>query len=401
MMKGADDLCDAVQVTLGPKGRNVVIDQSFGAPKITKDGVTVAQAISFNEKFENMGAQLLKSVAEKANNEAGDGTTTATILTRAIFKEGCKSVAAGMNPMDLRRGINLAIDHVVENLKTMSKPVGGKESIANVATISANNDKEIGGLIAELFDKVGNTGAITVEEGKTLTHEIEFVEGLKFDRGYQSPYFATNTKNQSCELENPLILLANHKVNNVQAVLKFLEFAMQANKPLLIISEEVESEPLTTLILNRLKGNLRICCVKSPAFGDNRKNQMQDLAVLLNAQVIDNDVGLSFENAETDVLGTAKKVVVTKDDTTVIDGAGNKVDIAARIEQIQANKLSTTSDYDKEKLEERAAKLSGGVGVIKVGGASEVEVKEIKDRINDALQATRCAIDEGYVVGGG
>jgi len=401
MMDGCDRITDAVQVTLGPKGRNVIIDQTFGSPKITKDGVTVAQSISFSEKFENMGAQLVKSVAEKANNQAGDGTTTASILTRAIFREGCKSVAAGMNPMDLRRGINHAVDHVVKNLKESSKVVNGKDQIANVATISANNDAELGNLIAELFEKVGNTGAITVEEGKTLHHEIEFVEGMKFDRGYQSPYFATNTKNQVCELENPMILLANHKVNNLQAILKHLEFSMQQNRPLLIISEEVESEPLTALILNRLKGNLRICCVKSPAFGDNRKNQMQDIAILTNAQVIDNDVGLTFENAETDVLGGAKRVIVTKDDCTIIDGAGDKELIHKRVDTINGNRDASTSDYDREKLSERSAKLSGGVGVIKVGGATEVEVKEVKDRIDDALQATRCAIDEGIVVGGG
>jgi len=285
----------------------VVIDQSFGSPKITKDGVTVAQAINFADKFENLGAQLVKNVAEKTNSVAGDGTTTATILARAIFKEGCKSVAAGMNPMDLRRGINMAVEHVVEELKSMSTAVSSKSDIINVATISANNDKELGNLLGELFDRVGHTGAITVEEGRTLNHEIEFVEGLKFDRGYQSPYFSTNPKNNTCELENPLILFANSKVSNIQQLLKFLEFSMSQNRPLLIVSEEVESEPLTALILNRLKGNLRICCVKSPAFGDNRKNQMQDMAVLCNGTVIDNEVGLNFENCETDVLGTAKK----------------------------------------------------------------------------------------------
>lgn len=399
MMEGCNELADAVQVTLGPKGRNVIIEETFGGPKITKDGVTVAKAITFDDKFKNLGAELVKSVANKANDEAGDGTTTATVLARAIFREGCKSIAGGMNPMDLRRGINLAVDKVVEKLKEMSVPVKGKQEIADVAAISANNDKELGNLIAELFAKVGNSGGITVEEGKTLHHEYEFVEGLKFDRGFQSPYFATNNKNNTCELDNPLILISNHKVANIQAILKFLEAAVQNNKPLLIISEEVETEPLTSLILNRLKGNLRICCVKAPGFGDGRKSQMQDIAIITGGQVIDEEIGLNYENAELSVLGSAKKVIITKDDCTLIDGKGEKVNITERIEQLKAHREQSTSDYDKEKLSERINKLSGGVGVIRVGGASEVEMKEIKDRIVDAIQATKCAVDEGIVVG--
>lgn len=399
MMEGCNELADAVQVTLGPKGRNVIIEETFGGPKITKDGVTVAKAITFEDKFKNLGAELVKSVANKANDEAGDGTTTATVLARAIFREGCKSIAGGMNPMDLRRGINLAVEKVVEQLKNMSTPVKGKQEIADVAAISANNDKELGNLIAELFAKVGNSGGITVEEGKTLHHEYEFVEGLKFDRGFQSPYFATNTKNNTCELDNPLILISNHKVSNIQSILKFLEAAVQNNKPLLIISEEVETEPLTSLILNRLKGNLRICCVKAPGFGDGRKSQMQDIAIITGGQVVDEEIGLNYENAELSILGSAKKVIITKDDCTLIDGKGEKVNITERIEQLKAHREQSTSDYDKEKLSERINKLSGGVGVIRVGGASEVEMKEIKDRIVDAIQATKCAIDEGIVVG--
>lgn len=343
MMKGCNLLADAVEVTLGPKGRNVVIEQSFGSPKITKDGVTVAEALTFADRFENLGAELVKSVASRANNEAGDGTTTATVLTRAIYREGCKAIAAGMNPMDLRRGINIAVEHVVSELKKMSTPVLTKDQICNVATISANNDKELGGLISEIFHRTGKTGAITVEEGKTLNHEIEFVEGLKFDRGFQSPYFITNPKNNTAEFENPLILIANQKISNLQSILKFLEHAHQAQRPLLIISEEVESEALTTLIINKLKGGLRICCVKAPAFGDNRSNQMQDLAILTNATVIDSQVGLDLDNAEVDVLGSAKKIIITKEDTTVIDGSGSKENIGKRVEQI--NNLKAVSTY--------------------------------------------------------
>lgn len=401
ILLGAEKLADAVETTLGPKGRNVVIEQSFGAPKITKDGVTVASAIEFEDKFENLGAQLLKQVAEKANTTAGDGTTTATLLTRAIFKEGCKAVAAGMNPMDLRRGINQAVEVVVAELKRMSKSINDKSQVANVATISANGDKEIGGLIASLFERVGPTGAITVEEGKTLHHEIEFVEGLKFDRGYMSPYFATNPKNNTCELDNPLILLANTKVSSVQSIYKYLEFAVAQNKPLLIVAEDVDSEPLATLILNKLKGALRVCCVKAPAFGNNRKNQMTDIAILTGGELIDTEIGMSLESGDTSILGSAKKVIINKDDTIIIDGAGDHDAISKRVEQIRQEVDGTSSEYDREKLNERQAKLSGGVGVIKVGGATEVEVKEIKDRLHDAIQATRCALDEGIVVGGG
>lgn len=401
ILKGVEQLADAVETTLGPKGRNVVIEQSFGAPKITKDGVTVAQAIEFEDKYLNLGAQLIKQVAEKANTTAGDGTTTATLLTRAIFKEGCKAVAAGMNPMDLRRGINKAVEVVVEELKKMTRIIKSRNEVANVATISANNDKELGNLIADLFDRVGAHGAITVEEGKTLNHEIEFVEGLKFDRGYLSPYFVTNTKNNTCELENPLILFANTKVTGVQAIYKYLEFSIQSGRPLLIVAEDVDSEPLATLILNKLKGALRVCCVKAPAFGNNRKNQMQDMAVLTGAEVIDTEIGMDFANSEPSILGSAKKVIITKDDTIIINGAGEQSSIHKRIDQIRGEMENTTSEYDKEKLQERQAKLSGGVGVIKVGGATEVEVKEVKDRINDALMATRCALDEGIVIGGG
>lgn len=401
ILMGVEKLADAVETTLGPKGRNVVIEQSFGAPKITKDGVTVASAISFEDKFENIGAQLIKQVAEKANTTAGDGTTTATVLTRAIFKEGCKAVAAGMNPMDLRRGINVAVEAVVKELQRMSRVIEDKSQIANVATISANGDKEIGQLIADLFEKVGVTGAITVEEGKTLHHEIEFVEGLKFDRGYMSPYFVTNQKNNTCEIENPLILLANTKVTTLQSIYPYLEFAVNQNRPLVIVCEDVESEPLTTLILNKLKGAIRVCCVKSPGFGDNRKSQMSDIAILTGGSVIDPEIGQTFENSDTSILGSAKKLVITKDDTTIINGAGDKAEITKRVQQIRDEMDQATSEYNREKLAERQAKLSGGVGVIKVGGATEVEVKEIKDRITDALQATKCALDEGIVVGGG
>jgi chaperonin GroEL len=336
MMEGCNELADAVQVTLGPKGRNVIIEEVFGGPKITKDGVTVAKSITFEDKYKNLGAELVKSVANKANDEAGDGTTTATVLARAIFREGCKSIAGGMNPMDLRRGINIAIEKVVEKLKSMSVPVKGKSEISSVATISANNDKEIGTLIAELFEKVGNSGGITVEEGKTVNHEIEFVEGLKFDRGYQSPYFATNPKSNTCELENPIILISNHKVNNIQSILKFLEVAVQQNRPLLIISEEVETEPLTALILNRLKNGLRVCCVKAPGFGDGRKSQMQDIAIITGGTCVDEETGLTYENADAEILGQAKKVIVSKDDCTIIGGSGKSEHIGERVEQLKS-----------------------------------------------------------------
>lgn len=401
ILSGVEKLADAVETTLGPKGRNVVIEQPYGAPKITKDGVTVAQSIDFEDKFENIGAQLIKQVAEKANTVAGDGTTTATLLTRAIFKEGCKAVAAGMNPMDLRRGINLAVDAVVAELKKMSKIITGKTQIHNVATISANNEAEIGQLIADLFEKVGSTGAITVEEGKTLTHEIEVVEGLKFDRGFMSPYFITNTKNNTCEMENPLILIANCKVSTIQSIYKYLEQAATQGRSLLIITEDVDSEPLAALILNRLKGNLRVCCVKAPSFGNNRTHQLSDISVLTGGEMINPEIGMSFETCDATILGSAKKVIIDKDNTIIIDGAGDAEAIAQRVEQIKTEASAQTSDYDKDKLVERSAKLSGGVGVIKVGGATEVEVKEVKDRLNDAIQATRCALEEGIVIGGG
>jgi chaperonin GroEL len=348
MMEGCNELADAVQVTLGPKGRNVIIEEVFGGPKITKDGVTVAKSITFEDKYKNLGAELVKSVANKANDEAGDGTTTATVLARAIFREGCKSIAGGMNPMDLRRGINIAIDKIVERLKEMSTPVKGKSEIASVASISANNDKELGNLIAELFEKVGNSGGITVEEGKTIQHEIEFVEGLKFDRGFQSPYFATNPKNNNCELENPMILISNHKVTNLQSILKFLEVAIQHNRPLLIISEEVETEPLTALILNRLKSGLRICCVKAPGFGDGRKSQMQDIAIITGGTSVDEEVGLNYENADLEILGQAKKVIVSKDDCTIIGGLGKSENIVERVEQLKS--LRDVSGFYLSKL---------------------------------------------------
>lgn len=401
LLAGVEKIANAVETTLGPKGRNVIIESSFGAPKITKDGVTVAQSIDLEDKYENLGAQLVKQVAEKANNSAGDGTTTATLLTRAIFKEGCKGVAAGMSPIDLKRGIDKAVEIVVGELKKMSKSISQKHQIAHVATISANGDKNIGNLIATLFERVGSQGAITVEEGKTLTHEIEQVEGLKFDRGYMSPYFATNAKNSLCELENPLILLADAKVSSVQSIYKFLEFAVQKNRPVLIIAEDIDSEPLATLILNKLKGMIRVCCVKAPAFGANRKSQMNDIATLTGGTLIDPEIGMSLDSEQPEAMGSAKKVIVSKDDTIIIDGAGSEADIKSRIEQISSEEQGATSDYDREKLAERRAKLSGGVGVIKVGGATEVEVKEIKDRLNDAIHATRCALDEGIVIGGG
>ena len=401
MLQGVDKVADAVETTLGPKGRNVVIEQSFGAPKITKDGVTVAQSIDLEDKFQNLGAQLIKQVAEKANSTAGDGTTTATLLTRAIFKEGCKAVAAGMNPMDLRRGINLAVDMVVEELKRMSQPISDNQTIESVATISANNEKSIGSLIGSLFQKVGSSGAITVEEGKTLHHEIEVVEGLKFDRGFMSPYFITNNKNNTCELDNPVILVANCKVSSVQSIVKFLETPYQTGRPVLLICEDIDSEPLSALILNKLKGTLRICCVKAPSFGNSRTHQLDDIAVLTGAEMINPEIGMSFETCDTTVFGSAKKVIIDKDNTILIGGSGEAKNIGERIEQIKAEIALATSDYDKDKLNERCAKLSGGVGIIKVGGATEVEVKEVKDRLNDAIQATRCAIEEGIVIGGG
>ncbi|ETW08274.1 chaperonin GroL [Aphanomyces invadans] len=401
MLKGADQLADAVQVTLGPKGRNVVIDQAYGAPKITKDGVTVAKNIEFRDKFENMGAQLLRQVANNTNDAAGDGTTSATVLTRAIYSEGCKSVAAGMNPQDLRRGIQLAVDHVVSELAKLSQDIDDKEKVAQVATISANSEKEIGDLISDAMERVGREGVITVQDGKTLYNELEVVEGMKFDRGYISPYFVTNSKNQACELENPYILLVEKKVSSAQGIAPMLEFVYKAQRPLLIIAEDVESEALAALILNRIRAGIKVCAVKAPGFGDNRKAGLQDMAVLTGAKVISEDVGLRLDNATPDILGTAKKVTITKDDTLILDGEGAKDAIAERVELLKDSIAQSTSDYEKEKLQERLAKLGGGIAVIKVGGASEVEVGEKKDRVVDALNATRAAVEEGIVPGGG
>ena len=401
MLEGADMLADAVQVTLGPRGRNVVIDKTFGAPKITKDGVTVAREIDFTDRYHNIGASLIKQVASQANDKAGDGTTTATILARAIFKEGCKSVAAGMNPMDLRRGIQLAVDAVVLGLQELSVPVKGKDEIENVATISANGDKHIGAILAGIFDKLGANGTITVQDGKTLETEVEYVEGIKWDRGYISPYFVTDTKTSKTEFKNPLVLLADKKVSSVQQILKFLEYASQNKRQLLIVAEDIDGEALATLVLNKLRGGLQVCAVKSPGFGDNRRNTMQDIAIATGAQFVSEDVGLTLDDADLDVLGTAEKVIISKDDTIIMGGAGERADIGERVSQIGAAIEQSTSEYDREKLQERLGRLTGGVAVIKVGGASEVEVSELKDRIEDALNATKAAYDEGIVPGGG
>ena len=402
MLEGVNKLADAVQVTLGPKGRNVIIDQNFGDPKITKDGVTVAKNIEFSNKLVNLGASLVKQVANRANNEAGDGTTTATILAREIFKQGCKSVTSGMNPMDIRRGMMVAVEKIEEYLKRNSRKISTKEDLAKVATISANNDPQIGELIASIMHKVGPEGTINVQTGKTLEHEVEYVEGLKFDRGYLSPYFITDAKTQKCEYDNPLILILENKVNDIPALARFLEFSIKSNRPTLIICEDVESEALATLIINRLKGNLKICAVRSPGFGDNRKNMLYDMAIATGATVISEEVGLTLHNTEpASAFGSAKKVIITKDDTIIMEGNGDKFALQERIGQIREQISKTTSDYDKEKMEERLAKLTGGVAVLKVGGASETEVNELKDRINDALCATKAAAAEGIVVGGG
>lgn len=401
ILDGCDKLADAVQLTLGPKGRNVVIDKSYGSPKITKDGVTVAKEISFSNKFMNIGASLVKDVASKTNDEAGDGTTTATILARYIFKEGCKSVAAGMNPMDLRRGIQLAVNEVVVKLKEMSIPVKGKEEIQHVATISANGDETIGKLVASIYEKSGKDATVTVSDGKTLHTEVEFVEGLKFDRGYISPYFITNPKLGKVELENPKILIADKKITNIQSILHLLEHCATTNQALLIVCEDVDSEPITTLVVNKLRGGLRICAVKAPGFGDNRKAILEDIAISCGAQLISEDVGMQLDKCEPTVLGTAKQVIISKDDTIIMHGAGSKKDVEGRIQSLKDIREKTTSTYDKEKLEERIGRLTGGVAVIKVGGASEVEVGELKDRINDALCATKAASEEGIVAGGG
>ncbi len=401
MLRGVDILANAVKVTLGPKGRNVVIDKSFGAPRITKDGVSVAKEIELEDKFENMGAQMLREVASKTNDVAGDGTTTATVLGQAIVQEGAKAVAAGMNPMDLKRGIDAAVNEVVENLLKKAKKIKTSEEVAQVGTISANGEKEIGTMIAEAMQKVGNEGVITVEEAKTADTELEVVEGMQFDRGYLSPYFVTNTEKMVADLDDPYILIHEKKLSNLQALLPVLEAVVQSSKPLLIIAEDVEGEALATLVVNKLRGGLKIAAVKAPGFGDRRKAMLEDIAILTSGQVISEDLGIKLENVTLDMLGRAKKVTISKENTTIVDGAGKKPEINARVSQIKAQIEETTSDYDREKLQERLAKLAGGVAVIRVGGATEVEVKEKKDRVDDALNATRAAVEEGIVAGGG
>ena len=401
MLRGIDILADAVQVTLGPKGRNVVIDKSFGAPRTTKDGVTVAKEIELADKFENMGAQMVREVASKTNDIAGDGTTTATVLARAIVREGSKSVAAGMNPMDLKRGIDQAVEAVVADLKKRSKKVKSNDEIAQVGTISANGDKEVGDMIAQAMAKVGNEGVITVEEAKGLVTELDVVEGMQFDRGYLSPYFITNAEKMTCVLDDALILLHESKLSNLQSMLPVLESVVQSGKPLLIIAEDVEGEALATLVVNKLRGGLKVAAVKAPGFGDRRKAMLQDIAVLTGGQVISEDLGIKLETVTMDMLGKAKKISIDKENTTIVDGAGKNKAIQDRCGQIRAQIDETTSDYDREKLQERLAKLAGGVAVIKVGGATEIEVKERKDRVDDALNATRAAVEEGIVPGGG
>jgi chaperonin GroEL len=401
ILRGVDILANAVKVTLGPKGRNVVIDKSFGAPRITKDGVTVAKEIELKDKYENMGAQMLREVASKANDSAGDGTTTATVLAQAIVTEGMKSVAAGMNPMDLKRGIDQAVLAVVENLKSRSKDVSGSEEIAQVGIISANGDREVGEKIAEAMDKVGKEGVITVEEAKGLEFELDVVEGMQFDRGYLSPYFITNPDKMTVELDNPYILIHEKKLSNLQSMLPILEAVVQSGRPLLIIAEDIEGEALATLVVNKLRGGLKVAAVKAPGFGDRRKAMLQDIAILTKGEMISEDLGIKLENVTVGMLGQAKKVSIDKDNTTIVDGAGAAEDIKARVAEIRTQIDNTSSDYDREKLQERLAKLAGGVAVIKVGGATEVEVKERKDRVDDALHATRAAVEEGIVPGGG
>jgi chaperonin GroEL len=401
MLRGVDILSEAVKVTLGPKGRNVVLDKSFGAPRVTKDGVTVAKEIELEDKFENMGAQMLKEVASKTSDVAGDGTTTATVLAQAIVKEGAKSVAAGANPMDLKRGIDLAVHAVIEQLKSKSKKVTNNEEIAQVGTVSANGDTEIGEMIAEAMEKVGKEGVITVEEAKSLESELSVVEGMQFDRGYISPYFITDANKMTAELEDPYILIHEKKLASLQPLLPLLEAVVQTTKPLLIIAEEVEGEALATLVVNKLRGGLKVAAVKAPGFGDRRKAMLEDIAVLTTGQTISEDLGIKLDNVTLNMLGRAKRVRIEKENTTIIDGAGKKKDIEGRINQIKVQIEETTSDYDKEKLQERLAKLSGGVAIIKVGGSTEVEVKERKDRVDDALHATRAAVEEGVVPGGG
>ncbi len=401
MLHGVDVLNHAVRVTLGPKGRNVVLDKSFGAPRTTKDGITVAKEIELEDHFENMGAQMVREVASRTNDLAGDGTTTATVLAHSIIREGMKAVAAGMNPMDLRRGIESAVSQVVEDIEKKSKKVRSSEEIKQVGTISANGETEIGNMIAEAMQKVGNEGVITVEEAKSLASELEVVEGMQFDRGYLSPYFITNADKMVAELEDPYILIHEKKLTNLQPMLPILEAVVQSSRPLLIIAEDIEGEALATLVVNKLRGGLKVAAVKAPGFGDRRKAMLEDIAVLTKAQVVSEDLGIKLENVDLNMLGHAKRISITKDDTTIVDGAGKKSDIEGRVNQIKTQIEDTTSDYDREKLQERLAKLAGGVAVIKVGGATEIEVKERKDRVDDALNATRAAVEEGIVAGGG
>src|SRR5689334_10916069 len=401
MLRGVDLLADAVKVTFGPKGRNVVLDKSFGAPRITKDGVTVAKEIELSDKFENMGAQMVREVASKTSTEAGDGTTTATVLAQAIVREGVKAVAAGMNPMDLKRGIDLAVDAVVSDIRGRAKKVSTSDEIAQIGTISANGDREIGEMLARAMDKVGNEGVITVEEAKSLTTELDIVEGMQFDRGYLSPYFVTNAEKMIAELEDAYVLLHEKKLSGLQALLPVLEAVVQSSRPLLIVAEDVEGEALATLVVNKLRGGLKVAAVKAPGFGDRRKAMLEDIAILTHGELISEDLGIKLENVTVEMLGTAKRVEIDKENTTIIDGAGKKKDIQGRVAQIRAQIEDTTSDYDREKLQERLAKLSGGVAVIRVGGGTEVEVKERKDRVDDAMHATRAAVEEGIVPGGG
>jgi chaperonin GroEL len=401
MLRGVDTLANAVKVTLGPKGRNVVLDKSFGAPRITKDGVTVAKEIELEDKFENMGAQMVREVAQKTNDQAGDGTTTATVLAQAIVREGAKSVAAGMNPMDLKRGINIAVSAVVKDIEKRAKKVGSSSEVAQVGTLAANGDSKVGKMIAEAMQKVGNEGVITVEEAKALDTEVEIVEGMQFDRGYLSPYFITNAEKMLAELEDAYVLLHEKKLSGLQALLPVLEAIVQAGKPLLIVAEDVEGEALATLVVNKLRGGLKVAAVKAPGFGDRRKAMLEDIAILTGGQLISEELGIKLESVTTAMLGRAKRVIIEKEKTTIVDGAGKKKDIEARVSQIRQQIEETTSDYDREKLQERLAKLAGGVAVIRVGGATEIEVKEKKDRVEDALNATRAAVEEGIVPGGG
>src|SRR2546421_131295 len=399
MLRGVDILANAIKVTLGPKGRNVVLDKSFGAPRITKDGVTVAKEIELADKFENMGAQMVKEVASKTSDQAGDGTTTATVLAQSIVREGCKAVAAGLNPMDLKRGIDLAVEAVVDDLKKRSKKISTNEEIAQVGTISANGGRDIGEMIAQAMQRVGNEGVITVEEAKSLATELDVVEGMQFDRGYLSPYFVTNAEKMIAELDNPYILIHEKKLSGLQTMLAVLESVVQGGRPLLIVAEDVEGEALATLVVNKLRGGLKVAAVKAPGFGDRRKAMLEDIAILTGGQVISEDLGIKLENVTLNMLGTAKKVLIEKENTTIVEGAGKKADIVGRCNQIRAQIEETTSDYDREKLQERLAKLAGGVAVIRVGGSTEVEVKERKDRVDDALHATRAAADEGRAHG--